>query len=141
MVIVVGVGVWAVTSLRRNTASRFLQIALVGAAIACVLPIGRAFAVTPVVASVGHLKAAWVGLDVAELTALIATSIAVSRRRGWLVVAGAVAGTLLLFDAVVNVATTTGAAQLSALAMCFAELPLGIGALLLAWSTADRPAR
>lgn len=138
LAIVVGVGVRAVTTLRRGRTSPQMRAALVIAAVLCLVPIGRTIAVAPAVASADHLKTAWVGLDVAELAGLIATAVAVARDRTWLVIAGAVTGTLLLLDAVVNVATEVGLAQVSALVMCLVELPLGVGALLLAWSVADR---
>ena len=106
---------------------------VLGAAALVLASAARALAVAPVVAPVSHLRLAWVGLDVMELAGLASTSWALHRDSPAAVVAGTFTGTLLGFDALVNIVATTGAAQVTALVMCLAEVPLAAGGFLIAW--------
>ncbi len=80
-----------------------------------------------------HWAAAWIGLDVAEVTALLLAAWAAWRRRAILALFTSSAGTMLLIDAWFDVTTARrGDALQSVLLAVFAELP---AALLLYWVT------
>jgi hypothetical protein len=75
-----------------------------------------------------HYDLAWVGFDIALLTAFAATAWAAVRRATWLVPLAAVTGTMLLCDAWFDIVTsqTGGEIAEAALEAVFGELPLAI---------------
>ena len=83
-----------------------------------------------------HWQIAWVGLDVAEVAALVATCIALIRNSPAVTVLASVAGTLLVCDAWFDVLTARPGSDLAwALAFALlAELPL---AALCFWIAVD----
>ncbi|MHB1210015.1 MAG: hypothetical protein ACYC1I_09985 [Acidimicrobiales bacterium] len=75
-------------------------------------------------------RAAWVGLDAAQVTMLVGAAWAAWRRRALLIVFTTAAGTLLLVDAWFDVMTARGGDFDQSLAFLFLEVPW---ALVLFW--------
>jgi hypothetical protein len=81
-----------------------------------------------------HWPIAWVGLDGLEALGLLATGVALIRRRSWLCLAAAVTATLLVVDAWFDVLTSApGSATAVAIAMAVCpELPTAVLCAVLA---------
>ena len=74
-----------------------------------------------------HYDVAWVGFDIALLTAFAATAWCAVRASDWLVPAAAATGTLLACDAWFDVVTSNSGERLEAvLQAALAELPLAV---------------
>ena len=117
---------------RLRRARRWLLLVLGLVAVALVPWIGYLSATLPSEHVVHHWQIAWVGLDLAEAAALVATFVALLRESPAVTVLASIAGTLLVCDAWFDVVTSRGAGAI-ALAMTEAlgiELPL---ALLCSW--------
>jgi hypothetical protein len=73
-----------------------------------------------------HYDLAWVGFDIALLSAFAATAWAAVRRLPWLVPFAAVTGTMLLCDAWFDIVTSQGGGEIveAALEAVFGEVPL-----------------
>ena len=83
-----------------------------------------------------HWQIAWVGLDIAEVAALIATFVALLRNSPYVTVLASIAGTLLVCDAWFDVLTAEPGSDL-AWAVGFAllaELPLAALCFWIAWN-------
>jgi hypothetical protein len=81
-----------------------------------------------------HYDLAWVGFDIALLTAFAITGWFALHPSKWLVPAAAVTGTMLLCDAWFDVITSSGNEQAeSILEACFAELPLAALCAYVVW--------
>jgi len=119
---------------RPFTAPRWAVATLLGAAIAVLPLIALLGTAAPSIRAVDHLRLVWTGLDVLELAGLATTAWCVRRRLPGVAVAAAFTGTLLFSDAWINVAATTGRAQLAAVIMAGAELPLAALSLYVARS-------
>lgn len=113
-------------------APRWLGLAL---AVGCVLfvPYIAALAYSlPDHARAAHYDAAWVGLDVFELAALVATAWLIWVRSAWVALTATAAATLLLCDAWFDVVTTHGTRRvvIAVVSAVLVELPL---AALCVW--------
>ena len=88
---------------------------------------------------VHHWQVAWVGLDIAEAAALIATFVALLRRSPAVTVLASIAGTLLVCDAWFDVITAQEGSDLAwALAFALlAELPLAALCFWLAFEVGE----
>jgi hypothetical protein len=86
-----------------------------------------------------HWQIAWVGLDIAEVAALVATCVALIRNSPAVTVLASVAGTLLVCDAWFDVLTARPGSDLAwALAFALlAELPLAALCFWLAFEVAE----
>jgi hypothetical protein len=74
-----------------------------------------------------HYDLAWVGFDIALLTAFVVTTMCAVRSSQWLVPAAAATGTMLLCDAWFDVVTSgTGERLEAVLEAALAELPLAV---------------
>jgi hypothetical protein len=74
-----------------------------------------------------HWKVAWVGLDVAQVVALLATAWAAQRRRAVLAVFASVSASLFLLDAWFDITTArSGDLQQSILTAAIIEVPAAI---------------
>ena len=109
-------------------ARSLLALAALGLAILLLNPLR----IPPSVATVDHLKLAWVGLDVAELIALALLAYAIWTAASWTTHAAAVTASLLVIDLLVNVIPSAGQARVQALAMALVELPLAASTLVVA---------
>ena len=89
-----------------------------------------------------HYDLAWVGFDVALLTAFAVTGWFAFRASQWLAPAAAMTGTMLLCDAWFDVVTSSGGGERveAILEACFAELPLAALCGYIVWD-AERFAR
>ncbi len=86
-----------------------------------------------------HWYLAWVGLDVAEIALLIASAWAAWNRRAILIAFTVALATLLCVDAWFDVTTARHGDLLeSAMLAIFAELPLALGLLWIAWRASRR---
>ena len=114
----------AIERLRR---SRRWLLLLLGAVAVGLLPwIGYLGATLPSKHVAHHWQVAWVGLDIAEASALVATFVALLRNSSAVTVVASIAGTLLVCDAWFDVVTAkpgTDVAWALFFAL-FAELPL-----------------
>ncbi len=86
-----------------------------------------------------HWQIAWVGLDIAEVAALVATCVALLRNSPAVTVLASVAGTLLVCDAWFDVLTARPGSDLAwALAFALiAELPLAALCFWIAFEVAE----
>jgi hypothetical protein len=84
-----------------------------------------------------HWDVAWVGFDVALLTAFAVTGWCAIRRSRWLTPAAAMTGTMLLCDAWFDIVTASGGAETTEaiLQACLAELPLAAICAYVVWDT------
>jgi hypothetical protein len=81
-----------------------------------------------------HYDVAWVGFDIALLTAFVVTTWCVVRSSQWLVPAAAVTGTMLLCDAWFDVITSEPGGRPEALLEAgLAELPLAVVCWLIVY--------
>ena len=121
---------------RLRRARRWLLLVLGLVAVALVPWIGYLSATLPSEHVVHHWQIAWVGLDLAEAAALVATFVALLRESPAVTVLASIAGTLLVCDAWFDVVTAQPGSELAwALAFAFlAELPL---AALCFWIALD----
>jgi len=86
-----------------------------------------------------HWYLAWVGLDVAEIALLVAAAWAAWYRRAILIAITVALATLLFMDAWFDVTTARhGDLFESAMLAIFAELPLAMAALWIAWRASRR---
>lgn len=78
---------------------------------------------------------AWGGLDVGECVTLVLTAYLGLRKSGWVIIAGSIAGTLLLVDAWFDCVTAAVGREylFSLLAAACAELPLSFLAFWVAY--------
>lgn len=83
-----------------------------------------------------HWDAVWVGFDIALVIGILATGIGAFRRSGWLAIAAASTGTLLLCDAWFDVLTSSGSHQagIALLEALAGELPLAALCFWIAWN-------
>jgi hypothetical protein len=111
---------------RLRRARRWLLLVLGLVAVGLVPWIGYLSATLPSEHVVHHWQIAWVGLDLAEAAALVATFVALLRESPAVTVLASIAGTLLVCDAWFDVVTAQPGSELAwALAFAFlAELPL-----------------
>jgi hypothetical protein len=79
-----------------------------------------------------RLRAAWSGLDLFELAAMLVTVYCLRRGSPWLVVSATVIGGLLCCDAWFNVTTSSGLDQALGIVLACIELPLAVYSLALA---------
>lgn len=88
---------------------------------------------------VHHWQVAWVGLDIAEVSALVATFVALLRNSPAVTVLASIAGTLLVCDAWFDVVTAQPGSDLAwALAFALmAELPLAALCFWLAFEVGE----
>jgi hypothetical protein len=99
----------------------------------------------PAILEVHRLRVAWTGLDLFELTAMIAIGVFIRHDSPKLAVGAAALGALLCCDAWFDVLTSTGIDQLLGLALAAVELPLAMYSLVLAtqvvrsWGSRMRP--
>jgi hypothetical protein len=86
-----------------------------------------------------HWEVAWVGLDVAEIVMLLATAWAATRQRAVVIPFSIALATLLVVDAWFDVTTARrGAFLQSVLLAVFAEIPLAVLLLWIAWRASRR---
>jgi hypothetical protein len=142
MVVTLAAG-WLVDALTRQRVPGRVQLARMGLIIGLALLIAPAVQlvrITPAMVPVSHLRLPWVALDVAEVLGLAATAWCAWRRPWWGVIAGSVTAGLLFTDAVRDVLATAGSAQTQAVAMSAVEVPLAVGAIVVAVLVPRRPA-
>src|SRR5689334_24380541 len=111
---------------RLRRARRWLLFLLGGVAVALLPWTAYLSATLPSEHVAHHWRVAWIGLDLAEAAALVATSVALLRQSPAVTVLASIAGTLLVCDAWFDVVTAEPGGELAwALAFAFlAELPL-----------------
>jgi hypothetical protein len=85
----------------------------------------------------GHWDVAWIGFDIALLSAFAVTGWCAVRRSRWLSPAAAMTGTMLVCDAWFDIVTASGGGERleAILEACFAELPLAVLCAYLVWDT------
>jgi hypothetical protein len=105
---------------------RLVGAATTAACLALTLWIVRLAVALPSYQAVTQWRSVWVGFDVLELAAVIATGWAVARERHWAPLAAVVTGTLLLSDAWFDVALSWGTpGETTSLGLALSlELPL-----------------
>jgi hypothetical protein len=113
-----------IVRLRRSR--RWLLFVLGAVAVGLLPWIGYLGATLPSKHLAHHWQIAWIGLDVAEVAALVATFVALLRNSPAVTVLASIAGTLLICDAWFDVLTARPGSDMAwALAFAFlAELPL-----------------
>ena len=111
---------------RLQHARRWLLLLLGGVAVGLLPWTGYLSATLPSKHLAHHWQVAWVGLDLAEVFALVATFVALLRNSPAVTVLASIAGTLLVCDAWFDVVTARPGSDLAwALGFAlFAELPL-----------------
>jgi hypothetical protein len=126
-----------IVRLRRSR--RWLLIVLGAVAIGLLPWIAYLGATLPSKHLAHHWQVAWVGLDVAEVSALVATVIALLRNSSAVPVLASIAGTLLVCDAWFDVLTAEPGSDLAwALAFALlAELPLAALCFWLAFEAGE----
>jgi hypothetical protein len=81
---------------------------------------------------VGHLRIIWAGLDTLELVGLALTAWFLNQHSRFVVIAASFTAALLVSDAWINITSTRGGAQVSAIGMAVVELALATLSLSLA---------
>jgi len=124
---------------RLRRARRWLLLVLGGVAVVLLPWIAYLSVTLPSEHVVKHWQVAWVGLDVAEAAALVATFVALLRRSPAVAVLAPIAGTLLVCDAWFDVVTAQEGSDLAwALAFALlAELPLAALCFWLAFEVGE----
>jgi hypothetical protein len=126
-----------IVRLRRSR--RWLLLVLGGVAVGLLPWIGYLSATLPSKHLAHHWQVAWIGLDVAEVAALVATLFALLRNSPAVTVLASIAGTLLVCDAWFDVLTAQPGSDLAwALAFALlAELPLAALCFWIAFEVAE----
>jgi hypothetical protein len=124
---------------RLRRARRWLLLTLGVVAVALLPWIAYLSLTLPSKHVVHHWQVAWVGLDIAEAAALIATFVALLKRSPAVTVLASIAGTLLVCDAWFDVITAQEGSDLAwALAFALlAELPLAALCFWLAFEVGE----
>lgn len=117
-----------------STGSNRLVVAVAYSVSGILLLIGaiRLASVAPSTEVEHHVRLIWTGLDTFELVGLAATAWCIHTRSRWLVLASTFTAALLTADAWTNVASTTGWARTSAIAMAVVEISLAVLSLSIA---------
>jgi hypothetical protein len=126
-----------IVRLRRSR--RWLLLVLGGVAVALLPWIGYLSVALPSKHVARHWQVAWVGLDIAEVSALVATLVALVRNSPAVTVLASIAGTLLVCDAWFDVLTAQPGSDF-AWALTFAliaELPLAALCFWIAFEVAE----
>lgn len=132
LVTLVADAVLAAACLRQRYGRRLVPRGLVVVAVAALTVQGTSVLTSDTPAlTVTHVRAAWVGLDVAELVTLAALGVVVATRHELVALVGPATAALLTCDAVINVSTSGGVLSVAA-ALAMAVVELGLGALAMA---------
>jgi hypothetical protein len=92
----------------------------------------RLISYVPSTEPVGHLRIIWAGLDTLELVGLALTAWFLNQHSRFVVIAASFTAALLVSDAWINITSTRGGAQVSAIGMAVVELALATLSLSLA---------